>query len=301
MSIQILSRGAFPARKLTEAIPSISNSLSNKRSGTLPPDYVRLLYVQTPSNRRKAQLASDVIWNTGEGQEWRRQYAQDLWDRSPIIRGGRTPMQLLRALWPQLFNGSALIEVARRILGDSTVGTNRKVFDLKWGSFENNLRSLFFREGETYEQAMFRLDTATSDLAQIACAGRLMSGYPDCLTQEAQRLRREEYDGALRSRRIELERANQQAGANQELRQQLNLAIAELDRLTSVIVGGGGAGDITSDEAVTFVPEGDSSLVTADDAAIEKAQKQKKVIRNVAIGTAALAGMGAAAFFILRK
>lgn len=300
MSIQILSSGATPARKLTDAIPSFSSSLSDKRRSTLPAAYVRLLYVQTPSNRRKKQLASDILWNTEEGQTWRRQTAQYLWDRSPHLRGGRTPMQVLRLLWPT-FSESQLFEAARSALGDDPRRAGRKVFDMKWAGFENALRGLFFREGETYQQAMQRLDAPTSDLAQIACAGQMFSGHSDCLIREARRLRREEYDGALRSQQIELERSRQRTASNQEMARQLDLALLELGRLTDQVVVGGGAGDITSDEAVTFIPEEDNAPVAADDAAIEETQKRKKVIRNVAIGTAALAGAGAAAFYLLRK
>ena len=180
MSIQILTSGKFPARKLTDAIPSISSALSDKRRATLPAAYVRLLYVQTISSRRKAQLACDVIWNTEEGQAWRRQKAQELWSLNPLLQSS-TPMQVLRRLWPTI-RESTLIAVATQILGDDPRRAGRKVFDLKWSGFENSLRSLFFREGETYQQAMARLDAATRDASQRACVGRF--DYGACLAEQ---------------------------------------------------------------------------------------------------------------------
>ena len=92
---------------------------------------------------------------------------------------------------------------------------------------------------------------------------------------------------------------NRAVGGNQELARELDLALLELGRLTDQVVIGGGEDDITSEEAVTFIPE-DDTLVAADDAAIVETEKRKKVIRNVAIGTAAPLARRCC-FYILRK
>jgi len=288
MAIRLIAGGKFPARKLDDVIPNIGSELSSGRIGW---PYIRLLYVQTDPSRRRAQLAADVLWNTEAGRQWRVKTAQKLY-KEAFIKLGSTPMKHLAMYWPQ-FSEGYLKAQAIEILGKNSRGQN--IFDLAWTRFENNLRTILWNEGETYDQATRRIEGGVRATAQAACAGVAFPQVPACIEENTTRIRREGFDMALRRYEIALERGNLQTWQLQKLNLNLNLAQTEIERLLQNQILGGADGDITRDDAL--VPADTDSELLADDAAVGEEQR-KKTVRNVAIGSAALLGTGIASYLL---
>ena len=277
MAIVNLTAGRYPGRNLSGAVSNVGVALGAGNT-RLPNDYMRLLYVQTPSADREAQLASDVLWNTDAGAAWRRERASAAWRALPALvqRSYSSPMQFFRTVWPTL-SAREIINAARSLLGQDA-RQRFNIFDRKWSYFRNHLRTIF---GWTED---YVTESARQDQGDLATARTAVptpfGGETNVLFQGALKdARRSRYDLALRRRQLDLERGNRTAEQEREL-QDLNAQLANLSsQLTDVITVG--SGEETEEGRQTAEEETKSDLK-----------------RNLAIGFGVLAGAGVASYFL---
>tara|TARA_Y100000592_G_scaffold99962_1_gene177960 strand:- start:5074 stop:5805 length:732 start_codon:yes stop_codon:yes gene_type:complete len=239
---------------------------------------MRLLYVQTPSANREAQLASDVLWNTDAGAAWRRERANAAWAALPAIsrRAYGSKTQFFKALYAT-FSARDIINAARSVLGQDA-RQRFNIFDRKWSYFRNHLRTIF---GWTEDYATESARQDQGDLATARTTVRSpLGGETSVVFQSALKdARKSRYDLALRRRQLDLERGNRTAEQEREL-QELNEQIANLSsQLTNVITVG--SGEETEEGRQTTEEETKSDLK-----------------RNLAIGFGVLAGAGVASYFL---